>query len=81
MDSSATSRSASRPNGRAPRRVVLLTAEEDSAVAAVLAEYPGEEAHKVHEAIQQFAAQHPGRIVAAEWLGPRGWVRFLSCRK
>jgi hypothetical protein len=66
---------------RAPRRLVLLSAGEDSAVEKVLAEYPGEEARRVHQDIQQLAAQYPGRLIAAEWLSPRGWKRFLYCRK
>jgi hypothetical protein len=67
--------------GRAPRRLVLLAAGDDGPAEKVLAEYPGEQARKVHEDIQRQAAQHPGRVVAAEWQGPLGWTRFLWCRK
>jgi hypothetical protein len=81
MASSLNDSPAARSNGRAPRRLVLLAEGEDSAVASVLAEYPGEEARRLHEQMPQLAAQHPGRVVAAEWLGPRGWTRFLTCRK
>jgi hypothetical protein len=66
---------------RAPRRLVLLTADQDSAALRVLAEYPGEEARKVHQEVQRLAAEHPGQVVAVEWLGPLGWTRFLWCRK
>jgi hypothetical protein len=68
---------------RAPRRIVLLEAGEESDIARVLAEYDGAEVtgNRVHEDVQRFAAEHPGRHVAAEWLGPLGWTRFLWCRK
>jgi hypothetical protein len=68
---------------RAPRRLVLLTAGEASAVEAVLAEYQGADisGNRLHAALQQFADSHRGRQVAAEWLGPLGWTRFLWCRK
>lgn len=68
---------------RLPRRLVLLQDGEASAVVDVLAEYAGEEVsgNRLHEALQHFAAQHPGRYIAGEWLGALGWVRFLWCRK
>ena len=68
---------------RAPRRIVLLAGDEPSDVAQVLAEYRGAEVtgKRVHEDLQKFAAQHRGRLVAAEWEGPLGWTRFLWCRK
>ena len=68
---------------RAPRRVVLLADGEDSPVEQVLVEYQGAEAHTapLHEDVQRFAAAHRGQLVAAEWLGPLGWVRFLWCRR
>jgi hypothetical protein len=69
------------PATRAPRRLVLLAADQDSSVERVLAEYPGEEARKVHQEVQRLAVEHPGRVVAVEWLGPLGWTRFLWCRK
>jgi hypothetical protein len=37
--------------------------------------------NRLHDDLQQFAARHRGRQVAAEWLGPLGWTRFLWCRK
>ena len=30
---------------------------------------------------EKCAAEHAGQCVAAEWLGPMGWTRFLWCRK
>jgi hypothetical protein len=68
---------------RAPRRIVLLEAGEESGVAAVLAEYRGAEVsgNRVHDDVQRFAAEYSGRHVAVEWLGPLGWTRFLWCRK
>jgi hypothetical protein len=68
---------------RAPRRVVLLAGDENSEVAEVLSEYTGNEASgvKVHGDLARFAAAHPGKVVAAEWLGPLGWTRFLWGRK
>lgn len=70
-------------SGRVPRRVVLLDDGEESEVKRVLAEYAGAEASgtRLHQDVQRFAREHPGRCVAAEWLGPRGWTRFLWCRK
>ncbi len=68
---------------RAPRRLVLLVEGEHSEVKQVLAEYQGAEVSgkRLHEDVQRYAAQHPGQSVAAEWLGPLGWTRFLWCRK
>jgi hypothetical protein len=68
---------------RAPRRLVLLLDGADSAVERVLAEYagPAVSGNTLHADLQRHAAQHPGREVAAEWLGPLGWTRFLWCRK
>jgi hypothetical protein len=66
-----------------PRRLVLLTGDERSAVERVLAEYSGAEApgKDVHAEIDRLAGEHSGRLVAAEWLGPLGWTRFLWCRE
>jgi hypothetical protein len=71
------------PGQRAPRRLVLLTADEQSASGEVLLELRGEEisGKRLHSEIQKLAAEHPGRWVAAEWLGKLGWTRFLWCRK
>lgn len=68
---------------RAPRRLVLLAGDEQSEVKEVLAEYQGAEVsgQRLHADVQQFAERHRGRQVAAEWLGPLGWTRFLWCRK
>jgi hypothetical protein len=68
---------------RAPRRLVLLQDGEHSAVERVLAEYTGAETGSagVHAEVQRLAAEHRGKCVAAEWLGPLGWTRFLWCRK
>lgn len=66
-----------------PRRVVLLEAGEHSAVERVLAEFTGSEGSgkDAHAQIERHATNHAGRCVAAEWLGPLGWTRFLWCRK
>ena len=68
---------------RAPRRLVLLASDEQSAVTEVLAEFtpPAVRGSKVHAELQRLAAEHPGKLVAAEWLGPLGWTRFLWCRR
>ncbi len=68
---------------RAPRRLVLLADGEDSAVQEVLAEYRGTEVSgkRLHADLQRLASEHRGHYVAAEWLGPLGWTRFLWCRK
>jgi hypothetical protein len=68
---------------RCPRRIVVLTGEEQSEVACVLAEYPATEVtgNHVHADLQRYAEENSGRLVAVEWLGPLGWMRFLWCRK
>jgi hypothetical protein len=68
---------------RAPRRVVLLADGEHSDAAGVLTEYQGADVsgNRLHADVQRLAGEHPGRWVAAEWLGPLGWTRFLWCRK
>jgi hypothetical protein len=68
---------------RCPRRVVLLAGGEQDAVAEVLLELHGEEVSgkRLHAEVQRLAGQHAGRTVAAEWLGPLGWTRFLWCKK
>ncbi len=67
----------------APRRIVLLAGDERSDVAGVCADYRGREATgtRIHADLQKFAADNPGRTVAAEWEGPLGWTRYLWCRK
>jgi hypothetical protein len=68
---------------RTPRRIVLLTDGEESEVGEVLAELRGDDVtgKRLHAEIQKQAAAHPGRVVAAEWLGNLGWTRFLWCKK
>jgi hypothetical protein len=62
---------------------VLLKGDEHSDVDSVLAEYRGADVsgNRLHADLQQFADRHRGRQVAAEWLGPLGWTRFLWCWK
>jgi hypothetical protein len=66
-----------------PRRVVLLCDGEASESKGVLQEYRGAEVSgkRLHADVQRLASQHRGRYVAAEWLGPLGWTRFLWCRR
>ncbi len=68
---------------RQPRRLVLLLGDEQSDTADVLAEYKGADVsgNRLHADVQRLAAEYPGRWVAAEWLGPMGWTRFLWCRR
>ena len=76
-------RTATPSEARCPRRLVLLVAGEDSEVAEVLAEYKGAEVsgNRLHADLQRLASGRPGRCVAAEWLVPLGWTRFLWCKK
>ena len=78
-----TSPPAAAPTSRCPRRLILLVDGEDSAAERVLAEYTGSETRGkgIHDEVQRLAAEHRGKLVAAEWLGSLGWVRFLWCRK
>jgi hypothetical protein len=68
---------------RCPRRLVLLDAGEDSAVKQVLSQYVANEVsgRRLLADLQRLSAEHPGQCVAAEWLGPLGWTRFLWCRR
>jgi hypothetical protein len=68
---------------RVPRRVVSLASDEQSAVARVLAEYQGSDVrgNRLHADVQRLATEHAGIWIAAEWLGPRGWNRYLWCRR
>lgn len=68
---------------RHPRRLVLLLGDEKSEAADILAEYKGPDisGNRLHSDVQRLAAEYPGRWVAAEWLGPLGWTRFLWCRR
>jgi hypothetical protein len=67
---------------RCPRRVVLLRDGEDSQAERILQEYHGTEVSgkRLHADVQRLASEHSGRYVAAEWLGPLGWTRFLWCK-
>ncbi len=69
--------------GRLPRRLVLLADGEESAVQEVLQEYRDGEVRgsRIHDALRRQAQIHGGRYIAAEWLGPLGWTRYLWCRK
>jgi hypothetical protein len=64
---------------RCPRRIVLLSDGVASEVHAVLAEYRGANVsgRRLHGELHRFGAEHPGQLVAAEWLGKLGWTRFL----
>lgn len=66
---------------RAPRRLVLLKGGDDGEVEAVLQEYGPAQASgaKLHADLRKLSAERPGRRLAAEWLGPLGWTRFLWC--
>lgn len=74
--------SAASSTPRCPRRVVLLCDGEDSETERVLQEYHGADVSgkRLHTDVQRLADVHRGRCVAAEWLGPLGWTRFLWCR-
>jgi hypothetical protein len=80
--SSSDNGSSGNSSSRCLRRVVLLCDGEDSEVERVLLEYHGAEisGKRLHADLQRLAAEHRGYCVAAEWLGPLGWTRFLSCR-
>jgi hypothetical protein len=69
---------------RAPRRIVVLSgSEKDGEVEAVLRELSGPEVTgaRLHAELSSRAAEMPGKLLAAEWLGPLGWTRFIWCRK
>ncbi len=77
---------ASKPSSdstRCPRRLVLLNEEERSEAGQVVAEYRGNEVSgkRLHADLQRLAAEHAGKMIAAEWLSKLGWTRFLWCRK
>jgi hypothetical protein len=73
----------SKTSERTPRRFVRLKGDEQSEIEEVLLELRGEEVtgKRLHAEIQLQAAAHPGKWVAAEWLGNLGWTRFLWCKK
>jgi hypothetical protein len=68
---------------RCRRRVVLLMDGDQGGVAAVLLEMPAAEVsgNRLHAELQRLAYEHAGAVVAAEWIGPLGWTRFLWCHK
>lgn len=68
---------------RTPRRLVLLLDTENSEVKEVLVEYHGPEVRgaRIHQDLRKHAQEYQGRCVAAEWLGPLGWSRYLWCRR
>jgi hypothetical protein len=70
-------------SSRCPRRLVLLKGDDQSEVAQVLVEYRDAEVSgkRLHAEVQRQALEHLGQCVAAEWLGPLGWTRFLWCRR
>jgi hypothetical protein len=76
-----TAASSSTP--RCPRRLVVLAGDEDSAAEQVVQEYHGAEVSgkRLHADLRRCADEHPGKCVAAEWLGSLGWTRFLWCRR
>jgi hypothetical protein len=80
--SSSGNGSSGNSSPRCPRRVVLLRDGEDSEVERVLLEYHGAEisGKRLHADLQRLAAENRGYCIAAEWLGPLGWTRFLWCR-
>jgi hypothetical protein len=79
----AAQASAAKGGQRRPRRIVLLAAESDGPVEKVLAEYQGAEVsgNRLHADLHRLSEEHPGQRLAAEWLGTRGWTRFLWRRK
>jgi hypothetical protein len=78
-----TAKSIASSSPRCPRRIVLLREGEDSESERVLLEYQGSEVSgkRLHADVQRLADEYRGRLVAAEWLGPLGWTRFLWCRR
>ena len=37
--------------------------------------------NRLHADLHRLSEEHPGLCVAAEWLGPLGWTRFLWRRQ
>ena len=66
-----------------PRRIVRLSGDENSEAAEVLASFEGADVigSKLHAELQRLATQHAGQIIALEWLGNLGWVRYVTCKK
>jgi hypothetical protein len=71
------------PQDRAPRRLVLLTGDEQSEAAQVVAEYSGTGigATKIHADLLRAAEEHPGQFAAVEWMSSIGWRRYLWCKR
>ncbi len=65
-----------------PRRIVRLKSDADSEVREVLQTFEGAAivGSKIHAEVQRFAAKFPGEVIALEWLGNMGWVRYLGCK-
>ena len=68
---------------RCARRIVLVRGGDEAAAGEVLLELRDGEVsgNRLHAEVQRLAAEHAGELVAAEWDGPLGWMRFLWCRK
>lgn len=68
---------------RVPRRLIVLSGDEQSEMEQVLGEFTGLEARgkDIHAEIERQAAKIPGKIIAAEWQSPLGWIRFMTCKK
>ena len=66
-----------------PRRIVRLKGDADSDVRQVLQAYEGAAivGSKIHADVQRLAAQFSGEVIALEWLGNAGWVRYLTCKR
>ena len=81
--SNGVSSSGHNSSPRCPRRILLLRDGEHSEPEQILQEYHGTEVSgkRLHAEVQRLADEHRGRYVAAEWLGPLGWTRFLWCRR
>jgi hypothetical protein len=76
-------RAAAGDDARRPRRVVLLAGAEGAEIIDVLLELQGDDVSgkRLHAEVQRLAREHAGSVVAAEWLGPLGWTRFLWCKR
>ncbi len=68
--------SASHP---APRRIVLLALGSPPHAPPERILRESVPADRVREVLREESGRHPGRMVAAEWLGTLGWTRWLWC--
>jgi hypothetical protein len=66
-----------------PRRIVRLKGDAESDVREVLQSFEGAAVigSKIHAEVQRLAAQFQGEVIALEWLGNMGWVRYLTCSR